>query len=138
MGGATPPIFVFRTSEEKPRNISSGVLCRSLFSVSEIFLTGNGLVFCHVDFGSRLFHSFLNGNLFCGNLFDGFVFSSFCFSFFYDLSFLSSGALGQHIPDLLGPGNDLLAVGGNDVDSTGNGSQSGQNFDDILHRINLQ
>ena len=45
-----------------------------------------------------------------------------------------AGALGQQF---LCPGDDLVTVGGNDVDDAGNGSQGGQNFQNGLKAIHI-
>ena len=83
--------------------------------LGEVGLFGNGLV--RGNLGGRLFgRGFLcgsfGGNFLSGSLFDGLRL------------FLAAGALGQGSENLLRPCDNLIAVGSNNVDGTGNGSQS--------------
>ena len=106
--------------------LPGGAVCCNLFS--EVVLFSNGLSFgslgSKISFGSG---SFLSGNLFCG------LFHSDLYFDVGILSLFALGALGQIFQSLLAPGDDLLAVGGNVLDVTGNGSQCGQNLDDGVH-----
>jgi len=98
----------------------------------EISFLGHGFIAFHNDFhfvflddGSLLGGSFLSsGSLFgSGSFFGG--------DFFNDLFLgLAAGAVGQQV---LGPGNDLFAVGGDDIDSADSGSQCSQNFQCSFH-----
>lgn len=91
--------------------------------LGEVSLFGNGLV--RGNLGGRLFgRGFLCGSFgrrfLSGSLFDGLRL------------FLAAGALGQGSENLLRPCDNLIAVGSNNVDGTGNGSQSGQDFYDYI------
>ena len=47
-----------------------------------------------------------------------------------------AGALtGALLQQILGPGHDLVAIGGNDINHTGNGSQSGQDLHNSLKAV---
>lgn len=92
--------------------------------LGEVGLFGNGLV--RGDLGGR---DFLNRGFLCGSFGRSFLSGSL----FDGLRlFLAAGALGQGSENLLRPCDNLIAVGSNNVDGTGNGSQSGQDFYDYI------
>lgn len=106
-------------------------------SLGEVGLFGNGLV--RGNLGGRLFgRGFLNRGLLCGSFGGNFLCGLFgrrflSGSLFDGLRlFFAAGALGQGSENLLRPCDNLIAVGSNNVDGTGNGSQSGQDFYDYI------
>ena len=105
-------------------------MCRSELFGFEIVL------FSH---GSGLFHNdFFHNGLFCHVFGDDFFLSGGLFlSQLINRSFLSfaAGALSQQ---LLGKGNDLVAIGSNYEHSTGNGGQSSQDLQQSFQNLNLQ
>ena len=103
----------------------------------EVGLFGNGRV--RSDPAVRLFGmGIVNTGLLCGsfggNFLGGLFGRSFLSGSLFDglRLFLAAGALGQGSENLLRPCDNLIAVGSNNVDGTGNGSQSGQDFYDYI------
>ena len=102
-----------------------------------LFVSDRGIV---VSGGCFFSGSFLGGNLFlsCG-LFNG----SFLGGFFSKFSLFGNGLFDDIVAALAGagcqqillPGDDLIAVGSDHIDSTGNSGQSGQNFQNSFHRM---
>lgn len=100
--------------------------------LGEVSLFGNGLV--RGNLGGRLFSRGLLCGSFGGNFLCGLFGRSFLSGSLFDglRLFLAAGALGQGSENLLRPCDNLIAVGSNNVDGTGNGSQSGQDFYDYI------
>ena len=92
--------------------------------LGEVGLFGNGLV--RGNLGSR---GFLNRGLLCGSFGGNFLCGLFGRRF---LSGSLFDGLRQGSENLLRPCDNLIAVGSNNVDGTGNGSQSGQDFYDYI------
>ena len=101
--------------------------------LGEVGLFGNGLVRGNLGGRDFLNRGFLCGS-FGGNFLGGLFGRSFLSGSLFDglRLFLAAGALGQGSENLLRPCDNLIAVGSNNVDGTGNGSQSGQDFYDYI------
>ena len=103
----------------------------------EIGLFSHGLVALHNDLHlGTLSHGslFLNGSFLGGGSFNRSVFSHEIF--FDDLAL--SVAAGAGCQQILGPGNDLITVGGDNIHNTGNGSQSSQDLQCDFHIQDLR
>ena len=109
--------------------------------LSKVLFAGDGLILLDDDFFNGSFLSYgLFSDFFLSSFFGTLAFAAalaFAFTLALTLTFAGVVAAGAGCQNLLCPVNDLVAVGSNDINGTGNSGQSGQNFQNDLHRNDL-